>query len=199
MVGDQRKVSTSTPALTSESAPKEVGSDETAQVPVKLVPGCPLSRTTSAAGCVTVKTSGTEVPPPGPGVNTVTSAVPVEVRSVEARLAWSSVALTKVVGRFPPPQRTTDDGVNPSPSTVSRKPGPPTLALLGVSAARTLSPVPRVSHRLSATFGSVPRSVSITSGTPSLSVSTSGSAGRGKTFSTYAVSSASPLQVPSAP
>src|SRR5207244_2901376 len=41
MVGDQRKVSTSTPALTSESGPKEVGSEETAQVPVKLVPGCP--------------------------------------------------------------------------------------------------------------------------------------------------------------
>src|SRR2546429_6681406 len=39
------------------------------------------------------------------GVNTVTSAVPVEVRSVEARLAWSSVALTKVVGRSPPFQR----------------------------------------------------------------------------------------------
>src|SRR5207249_9627258 len=137
MVGDQRKVSTSTPALTSESAPKEVGSEETAQVPVKLVPGCPLSRMTSAAGCVTVKTSGTEVPPPGPGVNTVTGAVPVEVRSVEARLAWSSVALMKVVGRSPPFQRTTDEATKLCPPRMSGTPAPPPVALLGVSARST--------------------------------------------------------------
>src|SRR2546429_6627117 len=71
------------------------------------------------------------------GVNTVTGAVPVEVRSVEGRLAWSSVALTKVVGRSPPFQRTTDEATKLCPPRMSGTPAPPPVALLGVSARST--------------------------------------------------------------
>src|SRR5262249_28659431 len=80
---------------------------------------------------VIVKDTGAEVPPPGAGVNTVIWAVPAAAMSLDGMVAWSWVAPTKLVERWLPFQRTTEDVTNPLPLTVSVKPGPPAVAVLG--------------------------------------------------------------------
>src|SRR5688572_6646837 len=82
---------------------------------------------------VTAKNSGADVPPPGGGVATVTSAVPTAAMSALPIVARSSVLLTNVVARLAPPHCTTDDGVKPLPATVSVKLEPPAAAPDGVS------------------------------------------------------------------
>ena len=72
-----------------------------------------------------------EVPPPGAGLNTVTCAVPAVVMSAARMAAVSWVALTNVVVRSVPFQRTTDPETKFVPVTVRVNAAPPAGPLLG--------------------------------------------------------------------
>ncbi len=80
-----------------------------------------------------VKDSTDEVPPPGAGVDTLTSAVPTLATSAAAIEAISRPALTTVVGRGDPFQRATENASKPLPSMVSENAGSPARAPDGVS------------------------------------------------------------------
>ena len=80
---------------------------------------------------VIVKVRALEIAPPG--FCTVTEAVPAAAMSVAGIAAVSWVALTKVVVRFAPFQRTTEPLTKLLPFTVSVKAAPPARALLGES------------------------------------------------------------------
>src|SRR5690349_20400613 len=67
----------------------------------------------------TTSVNGEETPPPGAGVKTVTFEVPGTARSLAPIDACSWVALTKVVGRLVPFQRTTEPASNLLPLIVS--------------------------------------------------------------------------------
>ncbi len=71
---------------------------------------------------VMVKLSVLEVPPPGDGLKTVTAATPALAMSPAGIEAVSWVALTNVVVRAPPFQRTTDPAMKLLPLTVRLKP-----------------------------------------------------------------------------
>jgi hypothetical protein len=85
----------------------------------------------TGTGAVTEKLTLPDVPPPGAGVETLTGTDPGVARSAAVMAARSRVALTKVVVRSAPFQRTTDPATNPVPFTVSVKAAPPTEALAG--------------------------------------------------------------------
>src|SRR2546422_9328174 len=76
-------------------------------VPVAMLPDG-ASRVAAPGGVLLsmVNTSALEVPPPGVGENTVTDAVPAVARSAAVTAAVSRVALTNVVVRAAPFQRT---------------------------------------------------------------------------------------------
>ena len=76
---------------------------------------------------------GPDSPPPGGGLFTVTCAVPIAAISLAGIAACSCVALTKVVVRSAPFQRTTDEARKLLPMTVSVKAVPPTFAEAGDS------------------------------------------------------------------
>jgi hypothetical protein len=80
---------------------------------------------------VMVKVSELEVPPPGVGVKTLTAAEPALARSDVVMVARSWLALTNVVVRLPPFQRTTEPFTNPLPLTVSVSVALPAEALVG--------------------------------------------------------------------
>jgi hypothetical protein len=91
------------------------------------VPGVPAGDdgTGGVDGPVMTKLTAPDVPPPGPpgtGVKTVTGTDPALARSVAVIAARSWVALTKVVVRAVPFQRTTEELAKPLPFTVSVKP-----------------------------------------------------------------------------
>src|SRR5262245_673689 len=81
-----------------------------------------------------VKGSAVEVPPPGAGVNTVTWAVPTFATSAAEMAAVRRVAVTNVVGRSAPFQRTIEAAMKLLPSTPSVKAPVPAGARFGVSA-----------------------------------------------------------------
>src|SRR5204863_9190581 len=85
------------------------------------------------AGLFTVNVCAAEVPPPGAGVTTVTCGVPAVARSEAGIAAVSWVALTNVVVRAAPLQRTLEPLTKLLPVTVRVKAAPPTLALEGES------------------------------------------------------------------
>src|SRR5437762_293802 len=85
-------------------------------------------------GLLTLNVCAAEVPPPGAGVTTVTDAVAAVARSEAGMAAVSCVALTKVVVRAAPFQRTLAPMSYPVPVSVSVNPAPPTAALEGDSA-----------------------------------------------------------------
>src|SRR6267143_5615650 len=85
------------------------------------------------AGLFTVSVWAAEVPPPGAGVTTVTDAVGAAARSEAGIAAVSCVALTKVVVRVAPFQRTLEPLTKLLPFRVRVKAAPPTLALEGES------------------------------------------------------------------
>jgi hypothetical protein len=89
-----------------------------------------------STGLLMVNVRALEVPPPGAGLNTVTWAVPSVAMSLAGMAAVTFVVLTKVVGRFAPFQRTTEEATKLLPVTVSVKSGPPAVALLGESKVR---------------------------------------------------------------
>src|SRR5438093_197201 len=89
------------------------------------------SDVSAGAGLVTENVWAAEVPPPGAGVSTVTGTLAAVAMSAAAIAAVNWAALTKVVVRAAPFQRTVEALVKPVPSTVSVKAAPPTAALVG--------------------------------------------------------------------
>ena len=85
----------------------------------------------AGTGLLTVNVLGADVPPPGPGFVTVTWIVPAVAMSAAEIAAVSWVLLENVVVRAAPFQFTTEVVTKPEPFTVSVKPGPPAVALLG--------------------------------------------------------------------
>src|SRR5215510_9230329 len=73
------------------------------------------------------------VPPPGAGVTTDTCAVPAVATSDAPIDACNCMALTNVVGRLTPFQRTTDVLTNPLPLTVTVNAAAPAVTLDGDS------------------------------------------------------------------
>src|ERR1700757_461164 len=74
-----------------------------------------------------------ELPPPGPGLTTVTLAVPAVNTWSAGTCAVNSMALTKCVTRGVPFQSTTDPFTNPAPFTVNLNPGPAGSTAAGTS------------------------------------------------------------------
>src|SRR5262249_41165472 len=89
-----------------------------------VMPGVGLRTRTLAAD---------EVPPPGAGEKTVTGTVPAVATSAAGMVAVKEPALTNVVARSAPFQRTTDDATKFVPPTVRVMPAPPALVLVGFS------------------------------------------------------------------
>ena len=69
-------------------------------VPLELVLVSELVLVTAAPLCVTKKVNGDEGPPPGAGLNTLTSNVPGEVSNTDGTTADNSDEETKVVARL---------------------------------------------------------------------------------------------------
>src|SRR5271157_44730 len=82
---------------------------------------------------VTLKRTPLDVPPPGPGLTTVTAAVLAAAISEARIFAVSCEPLTKVVVRALPFQFTTEPETKPVPFTVSVKATPPGAAVSGTS------------------------------------------------------------------
>src|SRR5215469_1322530 len=82
-------------------------------------------------GLVTRKIAAFEVPPPGTGFLTLTSAVRGDLTSTAKIRACSVDELRKVVTRVCPFQVTVSPETNPVPFTVSMKPGFPGTAAAG--------------------------------------------------------------------
>ena len=83
------------------------------------------------AGLLMLKVCEDDVPPTGVGLNTVTEAVPDEVRSPIGTVAVSDVALTSVVVSAEPFHFTTEPLTKFVPVTVRVNAAPPTLAEVG--------------------------------------------------------------------
>jgi hypothetical protein len=91
-------------------------------------------------GLLIVKVSVLEVPPPAPGLNAATDAVPAVAISAAVIDALSRFAFMKVVNRSDPFHRTTEVGIKFDPLTVRLKPAPPAVALDGLRLVRTGTP-----------------------------------------------------------
>lgn len=83
------------------------------------------------AGLLTVNVTAEDTPPPGAGLNTVTLTVAPAARSLAGIAAVSCMALTNVVVRLAPFQRTTELEIKEAPLTVSVVAASPALALEG--------------------------------------------------------------------
>ena len=87
-----------------------------------------------------------ERPPPGPGLVTVTEAVPATATSETTMVAVNRVLATNVVVLGLPFHFTIDPGKKPMPFTVRVNPAPPGVALSGISgwliAGTGATPVP---------------------------------------------------------
>ena len=81
---------------------------------------------------VIVKATELEIPPPGEGLKTVTAALPALAMSPAGMEAVNWLALPKVVERFEPFQRTTDEEMKLLPFTVRVKAAPLAAAEVGV-------------------------------------------------------------------
>jgi hypothetical protein len=78
-----------------------------------------------------VKARVAEVPPPGAGVTTLTGTDPAAARSAAVIAARNRLALTNVVVREAPPQRTTDEVAKPLPLTVRVRLALPAVIVAG--------------------------------------------------------------------
>ena len=89
-------------------------------VTMTVPPGATVVELTDRIGAATIENCrGVEIPPPGAGANTVTCATPSDATSAAGIVAVSWPALTYVVGRSAPFQRTIDDEAKLPPFTVS--------------------------------------------------------------------------------
>src|SRR5215472_9976429 len=104
--------------------------------PAEAVLGLMLERIGAGVGAAMVRAREFEVPPPDPGVDTLTWADPALAMSAAATLAWSWVPLTKVVVRLLPFHCTTEVEAKLAPVTMSVKPGLPAVTVLGESDVR---------------------------------------------------------------
>ena len=86
-----------------------------------------------AAVAIIVKVIALEAPPPGAGLNTVTSALPEAAMSLARIWAVSIVELTNVVPRGAPFQRISEAVTNPAPFTVKIKSEPPAGTEVGAT------------------------------------------------------------------
>ena len=93
-------------------------------------PGTGLSKA-GGGDALIVNASAGELPPPGAGLNPDTCAEPAAVMSPTVMAAVSCVALTKLVGRSAPSQRTLDALEKFEPFTESEKAAPPAVILAG--------------------------------------------------------------------
>jgi hypothetical protein len=71
-----------------------------------------------------------DAPPPGAGLDTLTLAVPDEIRSPDSIVALKVVLLTNVVARVEPFHNTVELLMKPEPLAVKMKPGSPATAEL---------------------------------------------------------------------
>ena len=83
-----------------------------------------------------VKVCKADVPPPGVGLNTVTCTLPAAATSAAGMAAVSCVALTNVVVRSAPFQRTVEPVTKLAPLTVRVKAAAPVAAPVGASVAK---------------------------------------------------------------
>jgi hypothetical protein len=90
-----------------------------------------LPSETESVALVIGKKATLEVPPPGPGLNTVTDAVPAVATKDDGTAAVNCELLTKVVVSALPLKLTVLLGPNPVPFTVSVNPAPPGATLIG--------------------------------------------------------------------
>ena len=82
-------------------------------------------------GCVMLKVSGLEAPPPAPALNAVICAVPATAKSAAVMVAINCVGEITVVARLAPFQRAAVVALKFTPLTVTVKPGVPAGAELG--------------------------------------------------------------------
>ena len=90
-----------------------------------------IAATGLGPGLVMVKFIGLEVPPPGAGLVTVTTSVPVEAMLDAGMAAVNCVEFTKVVAGADPPKLTIEAATKFVPLIVSVKAAPPATALFG--------------------------------------------------------------------
>ncbi len=86
-----------------------------------------------AYGALTVNGEVVEIPPPGAGVDTETSALPAEAKSAAGISAINCLALRYAVATGTEFQRTVELNTNPEPFTSTSKSAAPAVALEGVS------------------------------------------------------------------
>jgi hypothetical protein len=84
-------------------------------------------------GLLMANVAALEVPPPGPGLVTVTCAVPADARSACVMVAVNCVLLTNVVARSEPFHFTEDALMNPEPLSVKVAAALPVIALVGAN------------------------------------------------------------------
>jgi len=105
------------------------------------------SRPKVGNGSLIVNVIAADAPPPGAGFNTVSAAVPPAAMSMAGTTAVSCVPLTTVVASATPFHSTIVPATKFVPVSVSVKPAPPAVAVVGESIARTgcgldVTPVP---------------------------------------------------------
>jgi branched-subunit amino acid transport protein AzlD len=86
---------------------------------------------TLACGLSTSNDTAADVPPPGPGLTTVTAAKAAAARSLAPMAAVNCVALTNVVARFAPFHFSCEAATKPLPVTVNANAPPPAAAVAG--------------------------------------------------------------------
>jgi hypothetical protein len=82
-------------------------------------------------GGVTRKLRAADVPPPGPGLKTVTAADVETARSADVSCAESWTLLTNTAARLAPFHKTVELLTKPEPKTLNVRPGVPAVALDG--------------------------------------------------------------------
>jgi hypothetical protein len=102
-----------------------------AALPETALAGDRLLSTGTGEVATTVNVRTADVPPPGAGVNTVTETARAVARSAVLRAMRSCVALTTVVVRVTPFQRTTEVATKLLPFTVSVDAALPAITLAG--------------------------------------------------------------------
>jgi hypothetical protein len=149
---------------------------------VRVKPGSPATAWSGAmpvrvgTGLLMVNTEGAEVPPPGVGLNTVTSAVPAVAIMKAATGAVTCVGPTKVVTRSCPFHWTTELALKFVPFTVKVKPGSPAILLSGSMLVIVGTGLLMVNVAVPEVPPPVPGLKTVTSAVPAVAISPAGTA-----------------------